>query len=116
MDAICVQTRADLEADPHALEFFNVFSSKENIAKLAEMRQLIQEGYEPGGHRITALRGSLTAAGELLAVAFSSSFFMHTGRPNIGAFTAFKHIFTSPHLLRYSACLLQIVRSLGHAR
>jgi hypothetical protein len=89
MDAFCVQTRADLEKDPKALEFFNVFSSRENIEKLAEMQQLIREGYEPGGHRITALRSSLTAAGELLEAAVSSSFFMHTGQPNIGTFTAF---------------------------
>jgi hypothetical protein len=87
MDTFCAQTRADLQADPDALEFFNRFSSKENIAKLAEMQQLIREGYEPGGHRISALRGSLTAAGELLAAAFSSSFFMHTGRSNIGTST-----------------------------
>ena len=109
MDAFCVQTRADLEADPNALEFFNVFSSKENIAKLAETQQLIQEGYEPGGHRITALRSSLTAAGELLAVAVSSSFFMHTGRPNIGTFyciEAYFHFasFISPQCLFAADC------------
>jgi hypothetical protein len=89
MDTLCVQTRADLQADPNALEFFNTFSSKENISKLHEMQQQIQEGYEPGGHRISALRGCLVTAGDILAAAFSGSFFTHIGRSNIGIFVTF---------------------------
>lgn len=89
MDAFCVQTRADLEADPNALEFFNVFFSKENVSKMKDLQQQIREGYEPGGHRMSALRGSLAAAADILAAAFSGSFFSHTGRSNIGAFAVF---------------------------
>jgi hypothetical protein len=84
MDALCAQTRTELAEDPNALEFFNTFSSKENVAKCDDMKLQVQEGYEPGGHRMSALRGSLATAGELLAVAFSSSFFEHTGRQKIG--------------------------------
>jgi hypothetical protein len=84
MDSLCAQTRADLKADPNALEFFNTFSSKENIQKLQYLQQKISEGYEPGGHRVTALRASLLTAGQLLATACSSLFFTHTSRTNIG--------------------------------
>jgi hypothetical protein len=89
MDAFCVQTRADLEADPNALEFFNVFFSKENVLKMKDLQQQIREGYEPGGHRMSALRGSLAAAADILAAAFSGSLFSHIGRSNIGAFLVF---------------------------
>ena len=89
MDAFCVQTRADLEADPNALEFFNVFFSKENVSKMKDLQQQTREGYEPGGHRMSALRGSLAAAADILAAAFSGSFFSHTGRSNIGAFAVY---------------------------
>jgi hypothetical protein len=114
MDAFCARTRADLEADPNALEFFNTFSSKENVSKITEMRQLIQEGYEPGGHRITALRGSLTIAGEILAAAYSSSFFTHIGRTNIGSCALLSQLLTVRLTLVFcSACLLQILSSVG---
>jgi hypothetical protein len=89
MDAFCAQTRADLEADPNAMEFFNIFSSKENVSNMIGMQKLIQEGYEPGGHRITALRSSLPVAGEMLAAAYSGSFFSHIGRTNIGVCSLF---------------------------
>ena len=84
MDALCAQTRAQLAQDPNAMEFFNTFSTVANISKCDDMQRQIQEGYEPGGHRITALRGSLATASELLSIAFSNSFFIHTGRPFIG--------------------------------
>jgi hypothetical protein len=107
VDALCVQTRADLEADPNALEFFNTFSSKENVSKMKEMQQQIQEGYEPGGHRMTALRGSLATAGDILAAAFSGSFFSHTGRSNIGAFALFYNFLILQLMhVHFSTCLL----------
>ena len=87
MDALCAQTRTELAEDPNAMEFFNTFSKK-NVAKCDDIMRQIQEGYEPGGHRISALRGSLATAGELLAIAFSNSFFTHTSRPKIGNFAA----------------------------
>ena len=84
MDKLCAQTRVQLKEDPNAMEFFNSFSSVENIGVCDDIKRQMAEGYEPGGHRITALRGSLASAGELLAVAFSNSFFTHSARPAIG--------------------------------
>jgi hypothetical protein len=86
MDTLCAQTRMELAEDQNAMEFFNTFSSKENVAKCDDMKRQIREGYEPGGHRISALRSSLATAGELLAIAFSNSFFTHTSRTKIGNF------------------------------
>jgi len=101
MDALCAQTRTELAEDPNAMEFFNTFSSKENVAKCDDMKRQIQEGYEPGGHRISALRGSLGTAGELLAIAFSNSFFTHTSRKKIGNFAALSCLIpvSAPHTL-----------------
>lgn len=84
MDALCAQTRVQLAEDPNAMEFFNTFSTASNISKCDDMKRQIREGYEPGGHRMTALRGSLATASELLSIAFSNSFFTRTGRPFIG--------------------------------
>jgi hypothetical protein len=93
MDKLCAQTRVQLKEDPNAMEFFNSFSSAENIGVCDDIKRQMEEGYEPGGHRVTALRDSLASAGELLAVAFSNSFFSHSARPTIGndaAVTCFK--------------------------
>ena len=84
MDELCAQTRVQLKEDPNAMEFFNSFSSAENIGMCDDIKRQVGEGYEPGGHRVTALRDSLATAGELLAVAFSNSFFTHVARPAIG--------------------------------
>jgi hypothetical protein len=115
MDALCVQTRADLEADPNALEFFNIFFSKQNVSKMKDLQQQIREGYEPGGHRMSALRGSLAAAADILAAAFSGSFFSHTGRSNIGAFCCFLfkfQIFLLMHM-HFSTCVLHLILGMG---
>jgi hypothetical protein len=84
MDELCAQTRVQLKEDPNAMEFFNSFSSAENIGMCDDIKRQVREGYGPGGHRISALRESLAGAGELLAVAFSNSFFAHIARPAIG--------------------------------
>jgi hypothetical protein len=115
MDELCAQTRVQLKEDPNAMEFFNSFSSAENIRLCDDIKRQMAAGYEPGGHRVTALRDCLASAVDFLAIAFSNSFFSHSARTTIGndaAVTCFK----ASRALRYSSGVLQSILSVWLAR